>query len=522
LLARVERLLGSRPDAWRRGEGGYSIAERWSLALEDGRRVFAKMAPDDDQASRIRDEHRVMSLFDADFRCDVIAFEDGERPLLVLEDLSHAHWPPPWEPGEVDRVRATLERIWALDASQLADGSRLGVLLGHWEEVVADPSGFLALGLVSEGWVDRNVNALRDAARGIEFEGDDFLHMDVRSDNLCLTGDRVVFVDWNWALRGNRDVDLGCWLPALRLEGGPLPEEIATGLGHVAAGISGYFASWAPQPPSPGAPTVRRFQLRQLRIALPWACRELGIEQPDVHWAMAEIAAIDADLEAGGIDEATWHTRIEEALIDAYLASDDPRAQSGKGGDETDWRWSRELVLDVFPQGASTFLDVGCANGYLMESVHRWGAERGLAVEPYGLDISWRIAALAKHRLPHWRDRIFVGNAIDWDAPMRFDVVQAGIDEVPMARRRELVERILSTMVKPGGVLVFRAARVVPGGYPSPDVMLREIGLREDGIIERTHPTNGDLRRTAFIRAPDAASRRHRPDAASRRHRPVR
>ena len=325
--------------------------------------------------------------------------------------------------------------------------------------------------------------------------------MDVRSDNLCLTGDRVVFVDWNWAVRGPRDLDLACWLAALRLEGGPLPEEVKPGLGAYAAGISGFFAKQAHLPPPEGAPTVRRFQLRQLRIALPWACRELGLPQPDVRWAHPEMDRIHADLEAGRIDEGEWHRRVEESLIDAYLASDDPRAQSGKGGDEATWRWSRELILDVFPPKA-TFLDVGCANGYLMESVQRWGRERGIDVEPYGLDISWRIATLARHRLPHWRDRIFTGNAMDWEPPMLFDVVQIGIDEVPVPRRRELVDRVLRTFVVPGGKLVFRAGRVGDPRWPTPDEQLRELGLHPDGVIDRTQPDSGEVRRTAWLNAP--------------------
>src|SRR5436305_465940 len=113
LLERVETLVGSRPVAWKRGEGGDSIAERWSLDLDDGRRVFAKMAPTDDIARRIRDEHRNMSAIDDDLRCEIIAWEDGDRPLFVLEDLREAHWPPPWEPGEVERALATFERIWS-------------------------------------------------------------------------------------------------------------------------------------------------------------------------------------------------------------------------------------------------------------------------------------------------------------------------------------------------------------------------------------------------------------------------
>jgi hypothetical protein len=500
LLGRVERLVGSKPTEWTRTAGGYSIAERWSIALSDGRRVFAKEAPDDNIAWRIRDEYRHMTSFEADFRCEVIAWEDGDHPLLVLEDLSHAHWPPEWRPGDVERARGALERMWAMPADHLSRPDGVQRMFDGWRAVARDPAGFLALEIASREWLDAALPALIDAADAAVYDGDDFVHMDVRSDNMCFDGDRVVFVDWNWAIRGNGDLDLTCWLPSLRLEGGPLPEEVAPGLGALASGVSGYFAENAPLPPPEGAPTVRRFQLRQLRVSLPWACRELGIPQPDVFYARNEIVAIDRDRDAGAIDEAEWHRRTEEVLIDAYLASDDPRGQSGKDGDEDDWRWARELILDVFPWRA-TFLDVGCANGYLMESIRRWGIERGIDVEPYGVDISPRIAALAKHRLPHWASRIFVGNAIDWVPPQRFDVVQIGLDEVPPPRQRELVERALSTFLIPGGKLVFRAERVA-GTQPDVVAKLRAIGVTADGVIEAAHPRTGEVRRTAWLQAP--------------------
>jgi hypothetical protein len=38
----------------------------------------------------------------------------------------------------------------------------------------------------------------------------------------------------------------------------------------------------------------------------------------------------------------------------------------------------------------------GCANGYLMESLERWGRRRGMAISVFGLDISPRLVALAR------------------------------------------------------------------------------------------------------------------------------
>jgi hypothetical protein len=62
-------------------------------------------------------------------------------------------------------------------------------------------------------------------------------------------------------------------------------------------------------------------------------------------------------------------------------------------------------------------MDAGCANGLLMESVAAWCAERGLAIDPYGVDISSALAELARRRLPQWADRIWVGNAMSWRPP---------------------------------------------------------------------------------------------------------
>lgn len=203
-------------------------------------------------------------------------------------------------------------------------------------------------------------------------------------------------------------------------------------------------------------------------------------------------AELNRAVACGEISEEEWYARVEELVADAYLASDDPRAQSGKSGDEVDWRWSRELVLDACGRDAAV-LDAGCANGYLMESLERWGRERGMAISVFGLDISPRLVALARKRLPHWADRIAIGNVMTWSPPRRFDVVHTGLDYVPAARRRDLVERILGELVVPGGRLVLRAERV-----RDPGDELRAMGF-ECHPLEAVHPRSGALRRTSWV-----------------------
>jgi hypothetical protein len=133
-----------------------------------------------------------------------------------------------------------------------------------------------------------------------------------------------------------------------------------------------------------------------------------------------------------------------------------------------------------------------------MESLARWGSERGIAVEPYGLEISWRLAALARRSLPQWRDRIWVGNAITFTAPRRFDVVHSGIDYVPVPQRRAYLLRLMRDLMEPGGRLVLRAERVVSG---QPDLVeqMRALDLPIQAVLESRHPDDNTLRRTVCL-----------------------
>lgn len=166
-----------------------------------------------------------------------------------------------------------------------------------------------------------------------------------------------------------------------------------------------------------------------------------------------EISAIDAALERGDIDEEGWHRAMAELVVPAYLAADNPRGQSGHSGNEERWRQARSLLLDGIDRDG-TFLDVGCANGLLMESVHEWGAEKGLTIEPYGLDIAPELAGLARSLLPHWADRIAVGNGLGWEPARRFDFVRAGLEYVPRHRRRDLLQHLLQRVCAPSGRLI--------------------------------------------------------------------
>jgi SAM-dependent methyltransferase len=140
-------------------------------------------------------------------------------------------------------------------------------------------------------------------------------------------------------------------------------------------------------------------------------------------------------------------------VVPAYLATTTSQGGSGHSGTADDCDYTRSVVADVITR-SGTFLDVGCANGLLMESIVSWADARDLAIEPYGLDIAPELVHLARARYPAWSGHIYLGNALSWMPPQRFDIVRTGLEYVLQPRRPEPVRHLLADVVAPGGRLV--------------------------------------------------------------------
>ncbi|MPZ27868.1 MAG: methyltransferase domain-containing protein [Micromonosporaceae bacterium] len=166
-------------------------------------------------------------------------------------------------------------------------------------------------------------------------------------------------------------------------------------------------------------------------------------------------AVRDAERSFSGQSDQDYYTDNVRLLEPAYLRGDTVQEGSGFGGDPARWRARRGMIVDGIDRGGS-FLDLGCANGLLLESVRQWAAERGYAIEPYGVDLAPGLVELARSRLPHWADRIEVGNAVDYRPAggQRFTFVHAMLDTVPARQRAELVRHALAELVAPGGRLL--------------------------------------------------------------------
>lgn len=278
-VARAANAVGAAAAAWSPVHRGYAANnERWLVHFDDGSSAFVKAATDE-MSTRFVHLEAKMYARRLTFSPVLLAVDPADPPVLVLEDLSGAHWPPPWRAGDVEAVLRTLEAVAATvpptTLPHLADEYDE---TGSWRAVAADPEPFLSLSLCSRAWLDAALPALLDATAATPFAGRSLVHCDVRSDNICVFDGRAVLVDWNLASVGNPAFDPAFWFPSLIAESGEPPA--VAGTDEFAAFVSGFFASRAGLPPPPTAPFVREIQLVQLRAALPWTCRVLGLPPP--------------------------------------------------------------------------------------------------------------------------------------------------------------------------------------------------------------------------------------------------
>jgi SAM-dependent methyltransferase len=154
-----------------------------------------------------------------------------------------------------------------------------------------------------------------------------------------------------------------------------------------------------------------------------------------------------------------WFAEEKRVLEEEYLRHDDPIRQSGFGGGAERWRAERAPILDAVDRDGD-LLDVGCANGYLLECLVAWARERGRAIVPYGVDFSKKFVTLARRRMTAYASHFWGENAWEWTPPRRFRFVYALLDSVPAELMGEYARRLFDRCVESEG-------RMIAGHYGS-------------------------------------------------------
>lgn len=201
-------------------------------------------------------------------------------------------------------------------------------------------------------------------------------------------------------------------------------------------------------------------------------------------------------------EDLKYHERVLRLLEDSYVEADergDVCGGSGSSGDLAYWAKRRRIIAQAFDRDGA-WLDVGCANGLLMDTLRQWTAEKGLAIEPYGLELSARIAERARLRFPQWADRIWTGNVMTFAPPIQFEYVTALTDCVPPERCSAMLQRIAALYLKPGGRAILSSYG--PGGFnvrhkaaaDDPRQHFEAIGLAVTGQSQLGDPESGRVK----------------------------
>jgi len=241
---------------------GYTRARKWRVTLDDGTRLFAKEAG----AAEI-------VVYEAVRRDFLPKLHDVRGEVLLLEDLSAAHWPPPY-PDDCAALFAALDEVAA--TAPPAQLPRL-TEASAWAAIAAEPRPLLALGLCSARWLEHALPLLIEAEARLPRSGSGLVHNDVWVGNLCFTGRGVVLVDWAEARIGNPRIDLAFALLSLRVEGAStsrLEDEAA--LAAFVTGIVATEASAAPPEWAAAGVQLREDQKGDLAVALPWVAQQIG------------------------------------------------------------------------------------------------------------------------------------------------------------------------------------------------------------------------------------------------------
>jgi aminoglycoside phosphotransferase (APT) family kinase protein len=269
--------------------GGFSPGLAATLELEDGRRFFAKAVgpePNPESTELHRREAHVAAALPPETPAPRFLFsvEDGSGWVALVFENVDGHEPElPWQARGLARV---LEALTSLTDALTPAPVDAPSVEEHLDELF---HGWRELERPQDEWAAEHLDELRtlEAGWAAAAEGETLLHCDVRADNILVTDERVVFVDWPHACIGAAWIELLAFLPSVAMQGGPhawdvfdthplgrdVPPEL---MRPVLAALAGYFAYRSTLPPPPGLSTLRAFQRGQGAEALAWLKRSLG------------------------------------------------------------------------------------------------------------------------------------------------------------------------------------------------------------------------------------------------------
>ncbi|MHC2999383.1 phosphotransferase family protein [Microbacterium sp. HJ5] len=284
---RIEAHAGAPVRAATTALGGFSPGLASTLELADGRTVFAKAVGSETgpgSADLLRRERANLErLGPLPFASRVIGAHDDGDWVFVLFEHVRGHAPRPSVPAERARmIRAFEEAAASLTPSPIIAETFAATAAGDMSRWCHAERG--DAGVELDPWIAANLEAVRSlASRWADASsGSGLRHGDLRADNMLLSGDDVVIVDWTEVCLGAPWLDWLLAVPSVCLFPDTPPPEATfreSSLSHsappgdvtsVLAAVTGYFLTSSVLPVVPALPTLRDFQRAQGLVAAEW------------------------------------------------------------------------------------------------------------------------------------------------------------------------------------------------------------------------------------------------------------
>lgn len=288
IRAAAERALGSSVARDVPQSGGFSPGLASRLTLHDGQRVFAK-AVGSERNARSPELHRreiaIMQALPHTLPTPTLQWEydDGDWVVLVLDDVDGTMPDEPWRPDQLRQAMTALEQLAErLNPSPIETLSIQDDLKDNfrsWSALAETPEMAGRL----DPWAQRNLEWLADLESGWAqaAEGESLLHTDLRADNMLITPDGVIIVDWPYAVRGAAWVDAVMFLPSVAAqtlvdldqiwsEFAPARGADGDAVNAVLAAVAGDFLYQSLLPAPENIPSLREHQHSRGQAALTW------------------------------------------------------------------------------------------------------------------------------------------------------------------------------------------------------------------------------------------------------------
>lgn len=195
-----------------------------------------------------------------------------------------------------------------------------------------------------------------------------------------------------------------------------------------------------------------------------------------------------------------FDSRRQESAESALAPGNTEFQHAGWTGAPEHYRSGRELILDGIA-GNGDLIDIGCANGLLLASLIEWGTERGIEINPHGIDFVPELVELARKRFPNHAGQFSVANAWEWSPGRRYRWVHTELGYVPTNQQATYLQRLLDEVVEPGGRLIVSSYGDQSAGKRPLDIELhlQMLGFRTAGCSNGLQSDRWVASRTAWI-----------------------